>query len=134
MQPTSCQQIIRAHRHCGAIDFAVFAIRNDFSGFIHFFPCSRNIKVVLFQKIFTIPHSFCIQIQRNTIAVSVFGRHFSQRISHESVATDLINQVVDRSNRLCINHFNKLRSNSAADVRNIAGCKAGRPLGVEVRP
>ena len=62
------------------------------------------------------------------------GSHFGQRRFIEAVTANIIDQIIQRDDCFRVDHLDYMVGKRSAHVRNIAGCEASGPLGIEVGP
>ena len=133
IQEARCIHIVRAHRNRAAVNFAVLALRDRRRCRIELVPSRGNIKIVLFQQILAVPHHKCMRVDRYCIAAAIIG-HFLNRRFIETVAANFVDHIIQRNDRVGVDHFDNLTGLRGTHVGDVARGEAGRPLGVEVCP
>lgn len=74
-----------------------------------------------------------VSVKGNRIVIAVHGA-LGYGCLCELVTADIVNQVIDGRQGICVNHLRNLGRKGGAHIRYIAGCKPGGPLGIKVIP
>ena len=74
-----------------------------------------------------------MRVDRYCIAAAIIG-HFLNRRFIETVAANFVDHIIQRNDRVGVDHFDNLTGLRGTHVGDVARGEAGRPLGVEVCP